>query len=147
MASTSNMKIKFCLTIAIILYCFISLNAPLGAEWRSYQIQKPVAKVLENFLKQMETQKIRFSIRKIFDQRREAKQGFVLQLLPRGTFCELAFYARPKQKQTLIRVFTQDHKDSQLFHGLMVKKLKMKEIGVSPSKGDDSVWQAKMRLK
>ena len=131
----------------IALFLFICFTDPLGAEWRSYQIRKSVAQVLESFLAQMEAQKIRFSVKRVFQQSREGKQGFVLQLLPRGTFCEMAFYAKPKQKQTLIRVFTQDHKDAQLFHKLMVKKLKMKEIGGSLSRSENPVWQAKMRIK
>ena len=143
MKNRINIKQRLCIAAAALLLYF--WGYPLGAEWRSYQIRKPAAQVLENFLKQMDAQKIRFSIRRVFEQSREGKQGFVLQLLPRGTFCELAFYAKPGQKRTLIRVFTQDRQDSQLFYKIMVKKLKMKEIGLSPRRGNDSAWQAKMR--
>ncbi len=129
--------------LTLFFICIVSPVSDLGAEWRKYEGQNSKADTLKKLLSQMEKEKVRFSIKRVYNEKTEGKSGFVLILLPKKTICKIIFHNRTQKNGVLLRVFTQNYNDSRFFHKIIVKKLGMKESGVSHTTEDEK-WQKKM---
>ena len=118
-------------SIGLLFFLIIGINA-LQAEWRTYHSKKTPATLIKSFIEQMDKQGQRFQIKKFFNEKRDAKQGFVMQLLPTGSICHISFHVNiknQKPKSTLIKVFTQSQHDAKLINKILATKMKMQEIG------------------
>ncbi len=141
MAKGSRMnckKVKGYFLFGICLVLLLqSFALPLGAEWRTYQANKALSGLVEQFLEQMAAKKVKFSIQKIFNERTEGHQGFILQLIPKGSLCKIVFHQKVDTKNYVVmRVFTQNYNDSQLIHTIVAQQLQMNEVGIYDFKKD-----------
>ncbi len=132
------MRTKFCIfsSFALGFFCFF-LSSPISAEWRSYESKESVSHLLPSLLAGLKNQNISFQVKKVFNQKREGKEGFMIHLKPRNTLCKLLFYHKSKkQKYSLIRVFTENSSDSRLLSRILIVKLGMREAGIYQQKNE-----------
>ena len=123
---------SFCLGF----FCFF-LSSPLSAEWRSYESKKLVSHLLPALLTELKNQNISFQVKKVFNQKREGKEGFMIHLKPRNTLCKFIFYHKSKkQKYSLIRIFTENSSDSRLLNRIFILKLGMREAVIYQQKNE-----------
>ena len=128
--STGKFRYKIKAWQLVVIALWMSLSPTLlGAEWRTYSSKQFLSGLLESLLQQMQNEKISFQVKKVFNEKTEGKRGFILRLKRTGAICQFLFYSKAN-KETMVKVFTQNNRDSRLFHRLLSQKLKMKEIGV-----------------
>ncbi len=109
---------------------FFGAPALLQAEYRSYRSQTPPGKLIPKLIQSMGDAGFQFRVQKVFNEQRDGRQGFVFVLQPRSSFCELSIY--DAGKNSLVRVFTQDVRDSRRFHRFFVETMKMAEVDSTP---------------
>ena len=110
---------------------FLLFPTWLFAEWRTYQLKGKPASFLEKFLQVMEKGKKKFRIKKVYNSKSDAKEGFILEMIRSSKEARFLFFSKPKTKKFYIKIFTQDEIDASYFHHVLVKKIRAKEIGVS----------------
>ena len=125
---------------AILLTAGLFLAAqPLLAGPRTYRSSLPPGKLIPRMVDQLGAKGFRMTIRKVYNEKKENKQGFVFWLYPGKYHCEITFreYRPGKSKRakgTLIRVFAQNTAVTNRFRIFFTKHMKMKEHGVTDSR-------------
>lgn len=118
-----------------IICAAIAALGPAAAETRFYQSPDDRGVAMERIVDAMSARHIQFSVRSVFNEKRDGKVGFVFLLRPSRRYCEIAFY--PGRDGSLVRVLTQTTADAGLFHNLLVGTLKLRAIGEDPAKFGD----------
>lgn len=122
----------------IILSLLISLVCAGGllAEKRSYRAPQPIGKFVPQMIDKMAEAGFDFTVREVYNEVKDGKQGFVIILKPKMSLCEITFFDE-KGKTSLVNLMAQDNNDAKHFHRFFLERLNMKEIGVTPL--DDNV--------
>lgn len=130
-----------------ITILFLTLAATsLVAARRVYESSRPLEKTVVSMLDEMSAAKLKFTVRKVYDRKLDGKEGFVLYLAPRNTLCEITFRADPaKPNRSVIMVYTQDTRDSEMFHTFFTERMKLAEVGVTEEFDDSNPWPVRVR--
>jgi hypothetical protein len=121
--------------IAIVL--FLPIAGSLAAERRLYQYNGPAGEFVPKFIDTMTGDGFKFSVKSVYNEKNDGKQGFVIILKPSGAFCEVTF--TEKGKISIISFFSQNSSDMANINSLLLLKMKMVEIGESSKEGSKVV--------
>ena len=125
----------------LALIAGLVVTAPLSAARRVYESQQPLEQTVARMLDQMAADKMKFTVRKVYDRKNDGKEGFLLFMPTRGSLCEITFRADvANPKRSLIMVFAQDSRDEQLFHGFFTRSMGLSELGVNEDFDDSNPW-------
>jgi len=128
----SLLRLRFIIPLLALL---VSLaGTPLAAEYRMYRSSKPRDALLRTLLDEMGRAGFRYSVRKVYNEKKDGKLGFLFWLYPGKYFCEILFYERNKGKTSMIRIYTQNTRVARRFHRLFTKRMKMKPVGLVKEK-------------
>ena len=118
----------------------------LFAAKRVYESKQPLEKTVAAMIDQMSADKLKFTIRKVYDRKADGKEGFVLYLAPRNTLCEITFRSdAANPKRSLIVVFSEDTRDAETFHKFFTKSMGLSEVGVTEEFDDSNPWPVPVR--
>ncbi len=118
------------------LFLALALTAPLGAEVRFYESAKPRGSTMEAFVDELTRSGIRFTIRKVFNEDKDGRVGFIFHVAPKRLHCEVTFHERPRG--SLVRLMTQNTDEAIRFERLLTQNLKLKALGDDPSRFGDT---------
>jgi len=107
-------------------------GTPLHAETRIFRYNGPVGELVPKLIDELGDAGFRFRVRNIYNEKNDGKYGFVFEMKPELTICELLFESRGKV--TLVRLFTQNTADRIRFEQFFTKKMKMVAVGVPRTK-------------
>ena len=118
---------------AFLAVSILFLPFRLDAEYRTYYSDVTRGKMISDLLDRMGEAGFRFSILRVYDEKRDGKLGFNLRLQPGKRYCDLIFFEGVGGKGSIVRVFTQDARDMSRFHKLLAETMKMREEGAKRS--------------
>ena len=110
-----------------LLLLVASVPAPLSAENRYYVSNLERGELVTHFLDELESAKIKITIRKFFNEKSDGKLGFTFWLHPGKTHGEITFHDRGPQAGSFLRIYNQNDHDTRLFRDFFLKRLKLKE--------------------
>jgi len=113
------------LKITALPFLILCLTSGAFAESREYSSVLPPGKLIPAVIDELGRAGFRFTVRTVFNEARDGKQGFVFVLQPRQTLCELSFFSDRTGSQ--VRIFTQDAQDLARFHLFFVQNMHMTE--------------------
>ncbi len=119
------------LTRILFILIFALSAGMLHAEMRTYRSPQTVGKFVPRLVDELGNAGFSFTVKSVYNEKKDGKQGFVFVLQPRGTICELVFFDEGG-KSSLVRVRTQDGQDMDRFHRFFLQRLTMSEVGVTP---------------
>ncbi|MDH5654919.1 MAG: hypothetical protein OEZ34_03355 [Spirochaetia bacterium] len=112
-----------------VILIFLSSTALL-ADKRLYSYNGNSGEFVSEFIDVMTGEGIRFSVKSVYNEEKDGKQGMVLIMKPSGKFCEVTF--ADKKKGSVISLFAQDSNDMALINSLFLRKMRMSEVGTKP---------------
>ncbi|MBL8021456.1 MAG: hypothetical protein JNM27_17420 [Leptospirales bacterium] len=119
----------------------VLLASTAFAETRVYKSNLPLGQFVPKLVDELGNSGFQFSIKSVFNEARDGKQGFVFLLQPRNSLCELVFLPGTANS-SMLRIRTQDAADSLRFDKFVSQRLQMKEVGVAPEPASavDAKW-------
>lgn len=125
----------------IFVLILILLASTAFAETRVYKSNIPLGQFVPKLVDELGNSGFQFSIKSVFNEARDGKQGFVFLLQPRNSLCELVFLAGSADS-SMLRIRTQDAADSLRFDKFVSQRLQMKEVGLAqePAPAVNAGW-------
>ena len=122
------MKLRHVKSLIFCSILVISVTS-ISAEKRMYQYNGSVGKFVPELIDTMTAEGIQFSIKSVYNEKKDGKQGFVMFMKPSGNFCEVTFM--DKGKISLVSIFSQNSSDMSRINILFLLKMKMVELGAT----------------
>ena len=123
---------------AMLAIVAIVAVGPLAAEIRFYESRQARGPTMEAFVDELTRSGIRFVVRKVFNEEKDRRVGFVFLLAPKRTYCEVTFHERPRGRGSLVRIMTQSTEEANQFEILLTRHLKFRAIGEDPARHGDT---------
>ncbi|MCE9596637.1 MAG: hypothetical protein K8S54_01585 [Spirochaetia bacterium] len=115
-----------------LILILVLMASSAFAETRLYQSNLPLGKFVPKLVDELGNSGFQFSVKNVYNEARDGKQGFVFLLQPRNSVCELIFLAG-NANSSMLRIRTQDAADSTRFEKFVSQRLQMREVGVAPT--------------
>ena len=122
----------------LVLFALALPVASLSAETRFYESVRTRGATMEAFIDELTRSGVHFSIRKVFNENKDGRVGFVFLLAPKRSYCEVTFHERPKGGGSLVRIMTQSTDEANRFETLLTRRLKLKALGEDPARHGDT---------
>jgi len=125
-----------------VLILILLLGATsLFADVRLYRAPQALGKFVPRLVDQLGSSGFQFTVKNMYNEAKDGKQGFVFLLQPRNSLCEIVFFAE-NEASSFVRIRTQDAQDSDRFDKFFSRQMNMSEVGVSegPAQKADPSW-------
>lgn len=127
---------------SVLFFLFMISAGQLSAERSVFHYNGPLKDFVPRLIDAMSESGIQFTVKGVYNEEKDKKQGFVFYLKPSNHYCEITF-AQTKG-HSIVKLFTQEASDMSLLSNMLIKKLKMKEVGVTDEskypKQDPNPW-------
>lgn len=123
-----------------VLFALFLLTSAVHAETAMYRAAEPVGSFVPRMISGLGDAGFKFKVRKVYNETKDGKQGFVFLLEPRGSLCDLELFAENSGKSTILRLKTQDAQDAARFQKFFTGSLHMAEVGVGQIPDAPAGW-------
>jgi len=124
----------------LFILSLILISVSVFAEKRTYRSGQQSGPFVTQLVEKM-GQKFQFTVKKVYNQSEDGRQGFVFTMAGSRNICEISYFE--DGKQTIVKVFAADNQDLVKLDNFFKKEMQLKEEGVTDHLIDTkNTWKA-----